>query len=1121
MMLPLLFALCLQAGHDLPIGEPINAVMADDAAKVETPALAARPEITEAVGVAWTVQVADAGTYTIDLHSFNFDAYLILYAADGTLIGENDDGLLRKHSRLQVELQEDQAYRLMACSLSGGKGDYRIQLRRGTVAKLNPAETALATEADIQTAIEYWGDQYGKANDGFIYLLQELGAHYHGQGRSADAVSFFQQALAMNEQLHGADHASNAGKLNNLAVIYSATGQIDEAAPLYRRALAISEATYGTDHLQTAGCLMNLASSLQAQGNLSEAMLLLRRSVDLCQKLAGKEHPYTLNARNQIAALMHAAGEKGEARRMFEEQLQLLEKVSGPNHASTAICCNNLAMALEGLGEYEAARLNYERALQVFESLVGPEHPRVLLTKANLASLLHKQGDEEGALELLEQTLAVRIKVLGEQHPDVANHYNLLGGILQLQGKFERSLAAHEKALAIRRQVFGDEHAATASCIHGLALLFQNQGEWEKAKPLQVQAWSLRKKILGPTHPDTAVSLHNLALVNQNLGLREQAGPQFKQSVQSMEQGLGAMHPKTVKAMANQAIFLFESGEAKPALGLWREALRRSLRNVDRELPTMSESGRFQLLAQSLKPRDLLAALATLKSMDLTADYGLFVDWKGKATRMQQAGMQLSQTQTDEASKLVGQVQVVSKKLAQQVHLTLDRQTADHAEALGALRDRRLELERSLNQALGIGEVLQPPDLEGIRKNIPDQAVLVDFYCDQQVYAWVIHATGPPKLLHLGAADQLRELQQEYLSKTAIRGGRRVEEDEQNPGDDLTRALWSPIQQAAGDVDRFIICPDGFISELPFGILPDADGKFQLERFRFHYLADASQLIPQGSAQADSAAEGTLLAVGGVNYFKREELADGGQQVEVSSRSRVGNSWSTLAATRDELRFLEDLHQYVLEWESPFHSLEGKGATEEAVRAHLPGSRYVHIATHGYFEPEHLPSLLYDAAEQQAEAQIGEQVQAVGLLPGLLSGLVFAGVNGEPDSNREDGYLSAEEIQHLDLSACEMVVLSACETALGSARAGEGLMSLRRAFSIAGANTVISSLWKVDDHATAQLMKDFYTNLWQKNHPRGEALHQAKLSLLRRNRLEAGETNPATWGAFVLSGDWR
>lgn len=263
-----------------------------------------------------------------------------------------------------------------------------------------------------------------------------------------------------------------------------------------------------------------------------------------------------------------------------------------------------------------------------------------------------------------------------------------------------------------------------------------------------------------------------------------------------------------------------------------------------------------------------------------------------------------------------------------------------------------------------------------------------------------------------------------------------------------------------------------------------------------------------------------MLAVGNVNYFRREDASfEKGSRLDL--RSRMGTTWKSLPATADEMQALGDLHEFVLEWSTPLIKLEGKAATEERVRAELAGKRYIHIATHGYFEPDDLPSLLLDAAEKQAEAELGEQIQAVGLLPGLLSGLVFAGVNGEPDPNRDDGYLSAEEIQHIDLSACQLVVLSACETALGSARAGEGLISLRRSFAVAGANTVISSLWKVDDDATALLMQDFYTNLWQKEMDPGEALHQAKLRMLRRNRVELGEAMPSTWGAFVLSGDWN
>jgi CHAT domain-containing protein len=134
---------------------------------------------------------------------------------------------------------------------------------------------------------------------------------------------------------------------------------------------------------------------------------------------------------------------------------------------------------------------------------------------------------------------------------------------------------------------------------------------------------------------------------------------------------------------------------------------------------------------------------------------------------------------------------------------------------------------------------------------------------------------------------------------------------------------------------------------------------------------------------------------------------------------------------------------------------------------------------------------------------------------------VCAGANAPAPEGREDGLLTAEEVGWLDLSRVELVVLSACETGLGESRSGEGLIGLRRAFRTAGAKTVISALWSVKDDSTSELMQDFYEKLWLEGLGKAEALRQAQLAMLDKNRAETGDALPSTWGAFVLSGDWR
>jgi CHAT domain-containing protein len=171
--------------------------------------------------------------------------------------------------------------------------------------------------------------------------------------------------------------------------------------------------------------------------------------------------------------------------------------------------------------------------------------------------------------------------------------------------------------------------------------------------------------------------------------------------------------------------------------------------------------------------------------------------------------------------------------------------------------------------------------------------------------------------------------------------------------------------------------------------------------------------------------------------------------------------------------------------------LTGKDATETAAKR-IGGPRILHIATHGFF--------LEDTAAESED-------------PMLRSGLVFAGVNAL-GSGEDDGVLTALEAAGLDLRGTRLVVLSACETGLGEVKNGEGVFGLRRAFVVAGAETLLMSLWQVADEATKDLMVAYYTRL-ARGEPRAEALRQAQLGMLK----DPSTARPFFWAAFISSGE--
>jgi len=205
--------------------------------------------------------------------------------------------------------------------------------------------------------------------------------------------------------------------------------------------------------------------------------------------------------------------------------------------------------------------------------------------------------------------------------------------------------------------------------------------------------------------------------------------------------------------------------------------------------------------------------------------------------------------------------------------------------------------------------------------------------------------------------------------------------------------------------------------------------------------------------------------------------------------------------------------------------LLGRSATERMFKEKARGHRVLHLATHGFFLGDACqPVIAGTRAVGGLTARKESKVETTSLeSPLLLSGLAFAGANRRSASrvNDDDGILTAEEVASLNLEGVEWAVLSACDTGLGQIRAGEGVFGLRRAFQIAGARTVIMSLWSVDDEATRLWMRALYEGRLKKHLSTADAMQQASLSVLRARRARGESTHPFYWAGFVAAGDWR
>lgn len=442
---------------------------------------------------------------------------------------------------------------------------------------------------------------------------------------------------------------------------------------------------------------------------------------------------------------------------------------------------------------------------------------------------------------------------------------------------------------------------------------------------------------------------------------------------------------------------------------------------------------------------------------------------------------------------------------AREIH---DREA--QAKALTDLRDEaailELQLARGWREA---GLELESPTIIQVHDALPERAVLFDFIVHPVWKPAVLQAGKPveegkwlqphitvfiyhshlscPQRINMGAAADIEIALTDYLNSLRATPGNtesaKVEAEKSKSnlalsGRKLYQLLWKPLAEHAAKASVVFVSPDGALGTLPFGSLIGEDGRYLIESHRFAVLVDAGEIVRCKKTRHGQRA--SMLAMGGVDYGRLDPPpADSTIERDPDRGVYSGQLWSRLPGT---LRELEEIAACWKGSSDMLTRLQGSAATEEALKEELPGKRWVHLGTHGFFQPLQLASM--EEAARDRLLKEGEDLgqgflrsRVLGLPPGLLSGLVCAGANLPVQEGRDNGRLTAAEIAFLDLSSCELAVLSACETGLGTHRAGEGMLSVQRAFHAAGTRAVVASMWCVGDEGTADLMSRFYENL--------------------------------------------
>ena len=413
----------------------------------------------------------------------------------------------------------------------------------------------------------------GPEPNALLQHLNRLGLFFHRSGWYAPAHDTLRRALALTEQLYGAEDPETAVAAHNLALTAQAQGAYADAVALEHRAIATLERTRGAEHVETSTSLNTLASLLREQGKDGEAEPLFRRALASRERAFGVDDAATMSIANNLATLLGHRGEYVEAEALFRRVAAAWDKSLGPDHPDTARSLANLGHLLQERGQYTEAEPLLRRALAIRERALGSDHPDTAHSVDTLASLLQAQGKYAEAEPLFYRALASRERSLGPEHADTAHSAYSLGLVLGKQGDLAGAEALFRRALSVQETTLGSEHGSTATSLDSLAGVLDDRGDLAGAEPLYRRALAIKERACGPDHPDTAMTLNNLGYLYVKMQNLAAAEPLLRRALAIREHVLGTDHPDTAATLNNLAGVLHEQGDLDGAEALLRHSL--------------------------------------------------------------------------------------------------------------------------------------------------------------------------------------------------------------------------------------------------------------------------------------------------------------------------------------------------------------------------------------------------------------------------------------------------------------------------------------------------------------------------------------------------------------------
>jgi len=833
------------------------------------------------------------------------------------------------------------------------------------------------------------------------------------------------------------------------------------------RALTTFEAT-SAESLDSAEALRHLGESARGRQNTLDALRFFARGLAIRERLEPNSFA-TGEAHHDLAVAAWDRGRLSEADRHYHQALGIFERLA-PDSESLAATTSDFAAVLSERGDLGAAVAWSRRAVSMMER-IAPESRVLAISANNLAVNLRNQGDHDGAVAWYRRAISM-VERIEPESLLLAQFLQNLGVAHVRRGEFDEAVRLQEQSALLRERIAPVSLSAMASA-RELGNSLRMKGDLDEAECWTRRAIALAER-LGPdaaSGPDMGSACHNLGAILASRRLPGEAEHWFLRAYAIQSRQASGFSP----VMLGDLAWILRDRDRQLAIELLTKGIE------------IVEDRQTRLGGKS----DNLAAFRT-KYLVL---YRRLIELLIEAGQLDEAARLVEAARARSLLALLAERDVEDRDLPRELEDERRQGRKQYEQALRAQGQASDDVARQrAGSQLQEARIRQDAIRERIRAASPRLAALRDpILLDRRgiqaqlesgdlLIGWLL---GDERSILVAITATSVELHLLEVSEESVRRRvgmvrRRIAaiDDATSTLTALSNDLLGPVSSQVASATRILFQPDGPLWLLPLGLLADGDGSRLIEK---HPLSVIPSMTVLANLRAGRAKRPMSVVAFGDPVYPAEPIPIGLRPTR----------FEPLPGTRAEVNAIGR------RLTTGFTAYVGAEATEQRAKSIGRGPTIVHFAAHGFVDER----------------------------SGLESGIALdVDPNYDPTDagTKENGLLQAWEIiEGIRLDA-DLVVLSACETALGGAIAGEGLLGLTRAFQYAGARSVLASLWAVPDESTAELMVRFYRGLAD-GQARDEALRAAQDEMAAGPiTTEGGQmldaTHPFHWAAFQLYG---